>query len=143
MSNKRKWLSILILFGVLLTLTPSCGPGQDATEKVAEQFMQAIIANDMATLQEVVDPDCQEEVLSAIFVQMGFMGMIGGGQAEYTELQVQTTDKDRQRATVHVSGKLKVQALGTQMIAPVEEDLPLVKKDGQWYIACDYASTER
>lgn len=129
--NKYK-LGCLVCAIVLLFLA-GCN-GLDETETVADKFLRAAVENDLATLQEVVDPDYQEDVISAIYLQMGLSAFVGGAAGEYTELTVETTSNDGTYATVHYEGKLKAQVLGTQMISPVEGDIPLVHKNGHWYV---------
>ena len=72
--------------------------------------------------------------MQAIFLQMGLSAFVGGAQSEYTELKTTTTSNDGQRATIHASGKMKVTTLGTQMSIPVDIQVPLVNKQGQWYL---------
>jgi hypothetical protein len=106
----------------------------DEPARVAEKFLRAAVSNDLADLQETVDPDYQDEVLSSVFLQIGLSALVGGAQGEYTELRMTTVANDGQRATVRVKGKLKVATLGTQMILPVDGEIHLVKKDGRWYV---------
>lgn len=132
----------LILFVVVLLALPmvACGR-QDEPARVAEKFLRAAIANDLADLQETVDPDYQDQVMTSIFLQMGLSAFVGGAQVEYTELKVTTIANDGQRATVHATGKLKVITMGTQMIIPEDVQVPLVKKQGRWYVTISETGT--
>ena len=128
----KYWLILLVLVLLVLPLA-ACGR-QDEPASVAEKFLRAAVANDLADLQETVDPDYQDQVMMSIFLQMGLSAFVGGAQGEYSELKVTTIANDGQRATVRATGKLKVTTLGTQMSVPVDLELPLVKKQGRWYV---------
>lgn len=121
---------LVVLFVLLLM---ACGR-QDEPAKVAAEFLRAAVANDFAALHETVDPSYQEQVMTSIFLQMGLSAFVGGAHGEYTELSVETVHNDGQRATVRATGKLKVNALGTEMTVPIDVQIPLFNKGGQWYV---------
>jgi len=142
--NRKGSPHLLLTTLLLLFLCPvaSCGGGGlDETEAVVDKFLRATAANDLADLQETMDPDCQEDALMALLLQAGLSSLIGGAEGEYTELNLQTTSNNGQRATVHAKGKLKAKALGTQLTAPFETDIFLIKKGSRWYVACDQSGT--
>ncbi len=133
MNRAHKHRLILFVLILMVLAMAACGR-RDEAATVAEKFLRAAVANDLADLQETVDPDYQDQVMMSIFLQMGLSAFVGGAQGEYTELKVTTITNDGQRATVHATGKLKVVMLGTQMIVPVDVQIPLVKKQGRWYV---------
>lgn len=132
MKCPRNWL--ILLSAILLVLPMAACGRQDEPARVTEKFLRAAVANDLADLQETVDPDYQEQVIMSIFLQMGLSTFVGGAQGEYTELKVKTISNDGQRATVRATGKLKAVTLGTQMTVPVDVEVPLVRKEGRWYV---------
>ena len=121
---------------MLVLLLMAC-TNQDEPAEVAATFLRATVANDLAGLQATVDPGFQEEVMSTIFLQMGLSAFVGGAQGEYTELKVMTVHNDGRRATVHATGRLKVTTLGTQMTVPVDMQIPLLSKEGHWYVTSE------
>jgi hypothetical protein len=127
------WTALLVLL-LLTGFTTSCALFQDEPAQVAEKFLRAAVANDLAGLQETVDPDQRDQVMQAILLQMGLSAFVGGAQSEYTELKVTTTSNDGQRALTHATGKLKTVTLGTPVTIPVDIQIPLVKKQGRWYV---------
>ena len=133
MNRAHKHRLILFVLILMVLAMAACGR-RDEPATVAGKFLRAAIANDLADLQETVYPDYQDQVMMSIFLQMGLSAFVGGAQGEYTELRVTTITDDGQRATVHATGKLKVVMLGTQMIVPVDVQIPLVKKQGRWYV---------
>lgn len=132
MNRPRHWL--ILFLAILLALSMATCSRQDEPAKVAEKFLRAAVANDLADLQETVDPDYQEQVIMSIFLQMGLSAFVGGAQGEYTELKVKTIANDGRRAKVRATGKLKAVTLGTQMTVPVDVEIPLVRKEGRWYV---------
>jgi len=49
--------------------------------------MRAMISNDLATLQETVDPDVADEVMGMMYFQVGSQALVGGGSGEFVELK--------------------------------------------------------
>jgi hypothetical protein len=128
----KHWLILVGLVLLILSLA-ACG-GKDEPARVTEKFLRAAAENDLAALQETVDPDLAEDVMMMMFFQIGLQALVGGGSSEYTELDVETIYNDGQRATVRAAGKVRTQVLGTQMVTPFDAEVPLVNKGGQWYV---------
>lgn len=128
----KPWLILFVLVLLLLPMA-ACG-SQDEPARVAEKFLRAAASNDLATLQETVDPDLAEDVMGMMFFQIGLQALIGGGSSEFVELDVETIRNDGQRATVRATGKIRTKALGTQMVTPFDTEVPLVNKGKQWYV---------
>ena len=110
------------------------GCSQDAPAKTAEQFIVAMAANDMATLEEIVDPAVVDDVLMGVIFQAGLQAFVGGGSVEVVDLETKTISKNGNHATVSVQGDFKTNALGTSLITPVDMQMELVKIDGSWYV---------
>lgn len=132
-------LILVFLIGYLVTppgidLTNSLLGRQDEAEQVTETFLHAIIVNDIADLQETIDPEYYDQVMSTIFLQMSINALVGGVTGEYTELTVNTVSNNRQRAVVHATGKLKISSMGTVMTVPVDIQIPLVRKENKWLV---------
>ena len=94
--QKLMWLTL-----VLLTLPlAACGGGKDEPARMAEKSLRAAAENDLATLQETVNPDVADKVLGAMLFQIGLQALVGGSSSEFVELKVETIPNDGQRATV-------------------------------------------
>ncbi len=132
--NKRRLVYLVVCVAVLAFLTGCNGPRLDETETIVYRYLQAVSENDMATLQEIVDPDLLEDVISGMYFLVGLSAFVGGATYDYTELALDTTYNNGAYAIVHIKGKLRTRVFGTQMIQPFEDDVPLVRKGGRWYI---------
>ncbi len=128
----KRWL-ILVAFVILVSPIAACSR-QDEPARVAEKFLRAAASNDLAALQETVDPDVADEVLGAILLQVGLQALVGGSSSEFVELKVRTIRNDGYEAAVRASGKVRTKALGTQLVTPFDVEVPLVRKGGQWYV---------
>ncbi|MBU1682775.1 hypothetical protein KJ742_02420 [Patescibacteria group bacterium] len=134
----RRIFLLIILVILISSQIISCNHQKtDEIEYVADKFLRATAANDLADILETSDPGCQN-IENSILLQIGLSALVGGSEFEYVELIVQTIDNDDIQATVHVEGKLKGIVMGTQVIIPVDSIIPLKKIDDQWYVTCDY-----
>ena len=68
-----------------MTPMAACG-GKDQPARVVEKFLEAIAENDLAALQETVDPDVADEVMAMMYFQIGLQGLVGG-DVEFVELE--------------------------------------------------------
>lgn len=134
MSRLHKLLLILLTLALPAVSLTACSAAKDEPARVAEKFLRAAAENDLATLEETVDPDLAEDVMNMMFLQIGLQALVGGGSSEFVELNVETISNNGQRATVQAKGKVRTKALGTQMTTPFDTQVPLVNKGGQWYV---------
>jgi hypothetical protein len=119
---------ILILFFVF-----GCSSASQV-ERVAEKYLVAASENDLATLQELVDPELHRELFDNVMFQAAVMALAGGGSGEYTELDFTTKHIDQTNAIVDYNAKLKVLLMGTQITYSEIGSIRLIKKDGNWYV---------
>ena len=134
MHPMNKFFLKVIHYLLLVLIISGCSIALDEPSRVVDKYLRASVVNDLATLQEVIDPDYQEQVMQAIFFQIGLSAFVGGAQGEYTELKLQTISNDGQSAIVRAVGKLKMVTFGTPMTVPVDVQIPLVRKNGTWYV---------
>ncbi len=133
MKRFHKSRLVLLLLVLLVLSMGACG-GKDEPARVTEKFLRAAATNDLAALEETVDPNVADEVIGMVFFQIGLQALVGGGSSEFVELKVETVLSDGERATVRATGKIRTKALGTQMVTPFDTEVPLIKKGGQWYV---------
>jgi len=134
-SNLKVHLGVFL---IVLTLYSSGCFASRQTEVIAEKFLIAVVQNDLATLQEVIEPQYHADLFKGVFYLTSITSLVshhfGDINIDYTELRVQTISNDRKNAVVHFEVKLLMKVLGSQIIIPSSGHVYLTRIDGKWYV---------
>ncbi len=137
---KRTWtvVSIALVASVVVT---ACGGGSGggAAVAAAKSWFEAFAQLDLNRVKELT---CESEK-AAVDAALGLLA--GGGeidveamkdlfQIDVSGLTYAETSVSGNSATVHISGLIKVSALGQSQDQDVDEDVPLVNEGGAWKV---------
>ena len=130
-------VSMVLVAAVVLS---ACGGGGSGAAGAAQAWFQAFAQLDVAKIKDLTC-DQQKAAMEEAF---SFLGGSSGNvdidalkqlfKIDASGLKFEQKSVSGNQATVHVSGKLKVEAFGQTQEQELDEDVPVVNEGGAWKV---------
>lgn len=123
----KKTFSLLLLAVLAMGLFTACGDDSDSKSPtdVAKDFVSAWEKQDSGKIEKLACEDLDEEDIATITSM----------KIEFKDVKYAEVDKKDDSVTIHVTGTMSMDVEGTAQEAPLELDIPMEKKSGDWCIA--------
>jgi len=131
----RRALLVVTVFLILIVLMAACGGGGDggSPDQVAKQWLEALAKGDKNALKDLTCIAQQESVAGTT----GFLAGLGEEMGlDVSALSFTTTEQSEDKASLQVTGKIRMTLLGVEQEEEIDEAMPMVKEDGKWKV-CD------
>jgi hypothetical protein len=131
---RAKTILHLTVGAIALSAAVACSASAPSPDVAAKEVMQAIASQDVVKVGEVTCAANQQGVQGGLAGLAGMAPGSSGTKINVDDLKYSTDSNDGTKASVHVTGPMRITVGSTSQSSPVDISLPLKYENGKWRI---------